>query len=185
MQMPRNFTERIVSERLLYAGGTIKVYESLVETSPGHHERLEIVEKSGDSVAILPIDDAGCVHLIREYYAAANARLYSLPKGTIEPNETPEGAALREMQEEVGFAGDLTPLARFHLSPGYLRQQTIVFLARNLQHAMTKGDERTYIQRVSIPYSRAVTMAKNGEFTEARLVAALYLAMPYIGDVVT
>jgi ADP-ribose diphosphatase len=175
-----DFIEHIANERTVYTGNTIKVLELEVETRPGRHENLEIVQKAGDSVAILPIDDQGNVHLIEEYYAAVNRRLYSLPKGTVEAGEETQAAAIREMQEEVGLVGDLTPLAIFDLSPGYLRQRTSVFLARNLQKKSAKGDEITFIAPVVFPYEKAVEMAHKGELTEARLVAALFLAAPYL-----
>ncbi|SEG89408.1 ADP-ribose pyrophosphatase [Thermomonospora echinospora] len=180
MDSPDQHVEKIVAERLLYTGRTIKVFELKVETKPGVYENLEIVEKAGDSVAILPVDDSGNVHIIKEYYAAADSRLYSLPKGTIEAGESPQEAARREMQEEVGLAGDLTPLAVFDLSPGYLRQRTSIFLARNLRHVPVGGDEVTFIAPVSIPYDQAIAMALSGEITEARLVAALFLAQPHL-----
>lgn len=182
MTFAEDFTERVVAERKVFGGSTISVYEMDVETSPGICETLEVVEKAGDSVGILPVDDAGQVHLIREYYAGANKRLYSLPKGTVDPGETAREAALREMKEEVGLVGDLSYLAVFDLSPGYLRQRTTVFLARNLRVAREQGDERAYIAPVTMPYEEAVHMARTGELTEARLVAALFLAMPLIGS---
>lgn len=175
-----DFAERIVDERLVFAGDTVRVYELRIETQPSTVETFEIVEKAGDSVAILPIDAAGNVHIIREYYPAANARLYSLPKGTVENGEQPEEAAVREMQEEVGLVGDLTPLAVFDLSPGYLRQRTFAFVARNLREARVRGDERTFLERVTLPFDEALKMARSGEISEARLVAALYLARPYL-----
>lgn len=180
MRSQDDFREKIVTENLVFSGKTIKVYELQVETSPNHYEILEIVEKAGDSVGILPIDEHGDVHLIKEYYAAVNERLYSLPKGTVEAGETPQQAAVREMQEEIGLTGDLTPLALFDISPGYLRQRTSVFLARNLKRARARGDERTFLAPVSIPYDKALRMARAGELTEARLVAALFLALPIV-----
>jgi 8-oxo-dGTP pyrophosphatase MutT (NUDIX family) len=180
MHAQDNFREKIVAENLVFSGKTIKVYELQVETSRNHYETLEIMEKAGNSVGVLPIDEHGDVHLIKEYYAAVNERLYSLPKGTVEAGETPSQAAVREMQEEIGMTGDLTPLALFDLSPGYLRQRTSVFLARNLKSARARGDERTYLAPVTIPYEKALKMARAGEITEARLVAALFLALPIV-----
>lgn len=175
-----DFVERVTAERKVFSGSTISVYEVDVETRPGVYETLEVVEKAGDSVGILPVDQAGKVHLIKEYYAGVNERLYSLPKGTVNEGESAEQAALREMQEEVGLAGELSRLAIFDLSPGYLRQRTTVFLARNLVPAAARGDERTYLAPVTMPYHEALRMARAGEITEARLVAALFLAMPVV-----
>lgn len=180
MDVPPDFVERIVEEDVRYQGSTISVRRLVVETAPGVRSDFEVVEKGGDSVAILPVDASGNIHIIREYYPAAGARLFSLPKGTIEPGEKPAAAALREMQEEVGLTGRLVPLANFHVSPGYLRQRTVVFVAFDLEPASAVGDERTYIEPVGLDYDQALSMVHSGEITEARLVAALLLAQPII-----
>ncbi|UOX90407.1 NUDIX hydrolase [Amycolatopsis sp. FBCC-B4732] len=183
MSVPDDFVEQIIEEEVTYRGDTISVRRLDVETAPGVLNKFEVVEKGGDSVAILPIntqDDN--IYLIKEYYPAADARLYSLPKGTIERGETSEAAAQREMQEEVGLSGRLVPLATFHVSPGYLRQRTFVFLAFDLKEAEAVGDERTFIAPIRLKFDDALEMVKSGEITEARLVAALLMAKSHVAE---
>jgi predicted NUDIX family NTP pyrophosphohydrolase len=47
---------------------------------------------------------------------------WAIPKGVVEPGETPEGAARREFAEEFGFPaeGELTPLGRIRQKGGKL-----------------------------------------------------------------
>ena len=69
----------------------------------GANER-EIVEHPG-AVAVVAVDDEGCVALVRQLREATRERLLELPAGTAEPGEEPLEAAKRELQEECGLTG--------------------------------------------------------------------------------
>lgn len=64
-------------------------------------------------VACALIDQEGKILLAQRPQGKAMAGLWELPGGKVEPNETPEAAVVRELQEEVGVktcAGCLQPL---------------------------------------------------------------------------
>jgi len=50
--------------------------------------------------------------LIEQFRPATNRRIIEFPAGLIDPGESPESTALRELQEETGWSGTL-----IHLSP--------------------------------------------------------------------
>jgi ADP-ribose pyrophosphatase len=53
--------------------------------------------------------------------------------GTLEPNETPESAAVRELSEETGYrAATWNKLAEFSPSPGILSERMYLFVATDL-----------------------------------------------------
>lgn len=56
------------------------------------------VERSAGGVVIRVLDEAAHILLIRDPY-----RKWGLPKGHLEPEESPEDAALREVREETGL----------------------------------------------------------------------------------
>jgi predicted NUDIX family NTP pyrophosphohydrolase len=55
------------------------------------------------------------VHMGGPIWARKDLAAWSIPKGVIEPGESPREAALREFREETGFAvaGQYEPLGRF------------------------------------------------------------------------
>ena len=69
------------------------------------------IERSAGGVLIRAEDDSARVCLIQVPTRGGNPS-WRLPKGWIEPEETPEGAALRETREETGCSGEiLSPLS--------------------------------------------------------------------------
>ncbi|MEA3040514.1 MAG: hypothetical protein QOC65_3 [Sphingomonadales bacterium] len=60
------------------------------------------------------------VHFGGPFWAKRDAGAWAIPKGLIEPGETPEAAARREFREELGFEakGALVPLGRIRQKGG-------------------------------------------------------------------
>jgi len=49
--------------------------------------------------------------LVKQYRAAVDRITTELPSGRVDPGETPEAAALRELEEETGYTADNLLLA--------------------------------------------------------------------------
>ena len=98
----------------------------------GDHER-EIVEHPG-AVAIVAVDDAGSVTLVRQLREPARKRLLELPAGTAEPGEEPLETARRELQEECGLTGGVwRELAAFWTTPGFCRERMHLFSVEGVE----------------------------------------------------
>lgn len=173
--------EQIVKETLVFQGNVISVSEIRVLLEDGSIVEWEVVTKAGDSVAMVAIDADNNVHLIEEYYGAVDKRLLSLPKGTVERNESPSQSALRELREEIGYTGILHDLITVEVSPSYLRQKTHIFLVTDLVFSPLEGDESAHIQEVCIPLKDVREMIANGHISEARTVAGLLLVLERLG----
>ncbi|GAA5190037.1 (deoxy)nucleoside triphosphate pyrophosphohydrolase [Rugosimonospora acidiphila] len=67
---------------------------------------------SYEVAVVVLVDPSGAVLMqLRDEYAPSSPNLWALPGGQIEPGETPEQAARRELLEETGLtAGELSPL---------------------------------------------------------------------------
>lgn len=107
--------------------------------------------------------------------------MLGLPKGRIDPGENETETANRELQEEIGMkANKMDRLATLTMSPGYLTQQTHIFLARDLKENPLYGDEEEKLEVIKYPFYKFEKLIENGELTEARMIAALYLAKKYL-----
>ncbi len=149
--------------QLRFANGAERTYERL---RPG----------SIPAVMVVALADDDTVLLIREYGAGVEAYELGFPKGALEPGETLEEGALRELQEETGFgAREFTVLKTVSLSPGYMGHLLTIVLAEGLYASRLEGDEPEPIEVVPMALSALDDWVWREDFTEARSLAALYM----------
>jgi len=136
--------------------------------------RYEIVEHK-PAVAIVAVRD-GRMLFVRQHRPAVGLAPLEIPAGLIEPGEDPLEAARRELAEETGLAGDLTPLFSYYVSPGFTDEKTHVFLASNLRETQAVPDEEEEIEVVWLEPERALEMHQKGEveFSATGLVGVLF-----------
>ena len=147
----------------------------------GRRSTREIVEHGGVA-AIVPIDESGNVLLVRQYRAPVDEAILEIPAGGIEEGETPEQAAQRELQEEVGKrAGGLERLTGFYASPGYCSEFIHLFLGVGLSASRRSGDEDEDIEVVRLPMEEALRRVRSGEIRDGKSIIGLLLAAERIG----
>lgn len=169
-------SERVLKSRRVFEGKICNLRVDTVELPSGRTAQREIVEHE-PVVAIVPIDSDGNVVLVRQYRLATGVVLLEVPAGGVDPGETPEDAAQRELAEEIGMrAGHLERLAEFYVSPGFLTEYVYAFLATDLSDSPAEADEDEDIAVVRMPLSDAVAMAERGELLDAKSIAGLLLA---------
>src|SRR3990167_2914326 len=89
--------------------------------------------------------------------------------------------AKRELEEEIGYkASKSDKLGMFTMSPGYLTQKTHAFLTRGLAKGKRGGDEDEELELVENPFADFETLIKKGKISEARAIAALYMAKNFL-----
>lgn len=132
------------------------------------------------AVLVVPITANNHVLLIREYAAGTERYELGLPKGRMEAGEDPHQAANRELMEEVGYGAErITYLRDLTLAPGYFSHRTQIMLAERLYDYRLPGDEPEVIEVVPWPLTDLSGLLAEQELTEARSIAALYLARDY------
>ena len=158
---------RIQQQTLHFENGAVRKYRRTVGRGNG-------------SVLSMAVTENREVLLIREYYAGTAQYEWSLPKGHIETSESPEEAAIRESQEETGFAAHNAQLIKaVSLSPGYMSHITYIFLLTNLYHAPLVGDEPEPIELFNLPIERIPELLQRADCTEARSLFALYYLLQH------
>ncbi len=154
--------------RIVYAGRLLSV---TVERW-GTHER-EIVEHPG-AVAIVAVDRAGRVTLVRQLREATGGELLELPAGTLEPGESPLRTARRELAEETGLTGgEWREAASFWTTPGFCRERMTVFFAEGVEAGEASPDEDESFELVRWPVDEIA--GRLGEIEDAKSLAGLLL----------
>jgi len=174
---PKILNRRIIAESKLFSIETLDL-----EFSNGEKRTYERIGRtSGGAVLIIPMLDDKTVLLIKEYSAGTERYELALPKGRIEPREEKLKAANRELMEEIGYgAAKLDHLTSLTIAPGYLEHSTDIILARDLYEKKLEGDEPEELEVVPWPIERIDELVQKDEFSEARSLAALYLAKDFL-----
>jgi ADP-ribose pyrophosphatase len=168
-----NFCEKVVSSRILYSGRAVRLRLDQVRLPTGRETSREIIEHPG-SVGILPLLPRNHVLLIRQYRHAVGQAIWEIPAGTIEPRETPEQCARRELKEETGYVpGSLEPLFDCYAAPGYSMELMHLFLARDLKSTKQRPEEDEIISVEPVTNERAFRMIESGQIRDAKTISAL------------
>lgn len=169
------------SSELVYTGRAFSVRKDELVTPDGKTVYYDVVDHVG-SVSIVPVDDSGNLYFIRQYRPSVDEWLLELPAGTVEPGETFENAAIRELREEAGMRADkLTRLGAYYLAPGYCTELMEAFLATGLSEDPLPPDDDEYLEVIKIPFQEAYGLANNGQIRDGKTLAALWLAKPLLG----
>ncbi|WP_030487991.1 NUDIX domain-containing protein [Micromonospora chokoriensis] len=159
-----------------------RIFDVVTEevTMPGGGTGLRDLVRHVGAVAVVALDDAGQVVLIRQYRHPVGRHLWELPAGLMDVSgEELPVAALRELAEEADLtAGRVDVLVDLHSSPGFTNEIVRVFLARDLADVPAderheRHDEEADLQVVRIDLDEAVAMVLAGEITNASAVAGL------------
>src|ERR1700692_805789 len=119
--------------RTVFRGRVITVNVETGRLPNGHVTELEIIHHPGGA-AIVAIDAAGRVRLIRQYRHAAGGWVWELPAGELERGGAPLETARRELSEEAGTsAQSWQSLGIIVSSPGVFTEFVHLFLARGLE----------------------------------------------------
>ncbi|MGC4784747.1 NUDIX domain-containing protein [Micromonospora zamorensis] len=162
-----------------------RVFDVVTEevTMPGGGTGVRDLVRHVGAVAVVALDDAGQVVLIRQYRHPVGRHLWELPAGLMDVSgEELPAAALRELAEEADLtAGQVDVLVDLHSSPGFTNELVRVFLARDLAEVPAderheRRDEEADLQVVRIDLDEAVAMVLAGEITNASAVAGLLAA---------
>ena|SRR5688572_30400268 len=171
---------KVLKSTDVYSGRNFHIKRVNVRWPNGKISSLDILVHPG-SVIIIPIDDDGNILFVRQYRHAAGEDLLELPAGTRDDDERFEECAAREIREETGMeAGKLQKVGEFYLAPGYSSEFMVVFLATGLKDNPLDADDDEFLQVEKIPLQQAMEMAERGDVPDAKSLAALLLAKPYL-----
>lgn len=163
-------------KRLIYSGRVFDLYSENISTDSGVSFDLELIHHPG-AAAIVPLREDGSVLLLVQYRHAVGRRIWEIPAGTLDGDETPEACARRELVEETGFdadrwkkLGEITPL------PGYSDERIHLFLADHLKPAQQDLDEDEILEVHPRPLTEAIEMIYSGQIQDAKSICGLLFA---------
>jgi ADP-ribose diphosphatase len=178
-----DLSERVVDTKIIHRGHYLDFRIVTIERTDGSRATRDVVGHPG-AVAIVALDEADRILLVRQWRVAVGAALLEIPAGTLDIDvasgvtEDPDKAAARELEEETGYrAGSWERLGSFWTAPGFATELMHLYLATDLRPAGgdrvgPDEDERLELERM--PWADAVAAADRGEIVDAKSLVGLY-----------
>jgi ADP-ribose pyrophosphatase len=128
-------------------------------------------------VSVVPLDADGFVYLTEEFHYGVGRLGLEAVSGGIEPGETAQSTAHRELQEELGIvAGRLHYLTTVDPFTTIIVSPTQLFLAEDLRFVDDAPEGTELIRRVRMRLAEALDAVRSGRITHAPTCVLLLLA---------
>ncbi len=166
--------------RRLYTGAVVTLDVADVVLPNGQLARLEIVGHPGGA-AVVALNTAGDVCLLRQYRHVAGGWLWEVPAGKLD-GKTPDDTARAELAEEAGLAAQRwQSLGQIITSPGVYTEIVHLYLAEGLSAVPAAPERDEVIEICWLPLVEALRRALEGDIVDAKTVIALQRAAHRVG----
>ena len=170
---------RVVASEPVYQGRVISLRRDTVAMPGGGDSVREVVRHPG-AVAVVAVDDAGRVVLLRQYRHPFETHLWELPAGLRDADgEPPLETAKRELAEEALLsAARWSLLTTSYSSPGFCDERVLVYLAEELSaverpEGFVVEHEELDMTVERVPLGDAVQRVFDGDIRNASAVIGL------------
>jgi ADP-ribose pyrophosphatase len=134
------------------------------------------VIETADWVNIIPITADDQVVMVRQYRHGSREVTLEIPGGLMDPEDTPEGAAARELLEETGYrAEELKKIGAVNPNPAIFNNRCYTFLALDATKVGDPMPDQTEdIEVALIPLVDIPELIRQGKIDHAIVISAFY-----------
>lgn len=162
-----------VESEMLISSKFFKIRREILHF-PDHPPHEWMVIDHPGAVAMIPVADDGDLILIRQWRRPIEKIIYEIPAGCIDPGESLETCAQRELQEEVNYkAQSLIPLGAVYPAPGYSNEKLHFFIAKGLEESSLDGDIHEAIDVEKLSLERCLQLVDSGNIDDAKTITAI------------
>lgn len=168
--------EVFLSSEPVFDGLLIHVEHWQVRLPDGQTALREIARHRG-AAAVVPLDDAGNVTLVRQHRIAVGRFTWEIPAGKLDhEGEDMLDCARRELEEETGLnAENYRELTVLDTTPGFCTEKIGIYLATGLSQHAAHLDPDEFLTARKFPLSEAVAMVMSGEIHDSKTIVGLLM----------
>ena len=171
-----------ITSRRVHAGRIVSLDVDTVRFPDGSTGEMELFRHSG-AAAVVPVlaEEADPeVLLLHQYRYAADGEIWEVPAGRLDPGETPEACARRELIEETGASAErVERLTTILPTPGFCDERIHLFAAFGVRpdERAVRREPDEFMKVVPQRLSRVLGMIERGDIVDAKTICAvLYFA---------
>ncbi|MCB5231085.1 MAG: NUDIX hydrolase [Sphaerochaetaceae bacterium] len=120
--------------------------------------------------------------MVRQYRHGSNSVTVEFPAGIVEGNETPQQAALRELEEETGFipTGKVVELGSVSPNPAFMNNRVWFYLVEGVVKEGEKDfDPHEQLDTLILPVEEVLELMGTSEFDNGIMVIAQAFFLRY------
>jgi ADP-ribose pyrophosphatase len=149
--------------------------DTAISPRTGMTHDFYIIE-SRDWINVIPLTADHRVVMVRQYRHGSREITLEIPGGLLDPGDTPEEAAARELLEETGYqAEEYTEIGVSNPNPAIFNNRCYTYTAQHLKKVSDpRLDQAEDIEVVLVPLSEIPGLIRNGEIDHAIVISAFY-----------
>jgi ADP-ribose pyrophosphatase len=149
--------------------------DTTISPRTGAENDFYVIE-TRDWVNIIPITADHQVVMVRQYRHGSREVTLEIPGGLVDPEDTPEKAAARELLEETGYqAEELMKIGSVNPNPAIFNNRCYTFVARNVTKLRDPVPDQTEdIEVVLIPLVDIPELIRKGKIDHSIVISAFY-----------
>ena len=165
-----------IASHPIHQGRVIAISTETLRYANGREHELDFVRHPG-AAAVVAIDEADRVCMVRQYRHGIADFLWEVPAGKLDTGEAPAVCAVRELKEETGLtARTWTSLGVFLPAPGIFTEIIHLYLARDLTLGTAAPDVDEELEMQWLPFEEALTKVQRGDWNDGKTAMALLRA---------
>jgi len=159
--------------RRVYRGKFLEMVTEDVTLPNGRTVTMDLIAHPG-AAAVVPFLSDDEVLLIRQYRHAAGGEIYEVPAGKLDPGESPDVCAVRELEEETGYrAARVEPLGSILTTPGFTDERIHLFAAFDLERSRQRLGDDELIELAPMTLADALDLVWSDRLPDAKSALAL------------
>lgn len=165
--------EKLLASESVFKGKFLEVCVDTVQFPDGKTGTRDCVRHPG-AVAVLPVFEDGTVVVVEQYRHAPGRVFIEMPAGKIEPGNSIEETAARELKEETGYeAEQLIHIGKYYPCIGYSDEIIDFFIALNCKPGERELDEDEHLNVLKMPFKELVQQCELGEQMDSKTLAGV------------
>ena len=171
------FEEKTISRKEIYKGPIFQLVQDQVGLPSGKGMAQRDLIFHNGAVCVLAVTQENKIVLVKQYRKAIEKVSIEIPAGKLEVGENAdsEAAALRELEEEAAYTGDLTLLYDFYSAIGFCNERLKLYLASNLSKVENPRpqDEDETLELLAVSLEQAKQLIQSGDICDAKTIMAI------------